>query len=75
MSAPMPPDSPAWSTPKFLLIAFVVSFVLIFALNGILNELLELGIPSGAFGAAVGVATAALLPRWKVARAFLQRRA
>lgn len=74
MSAPMPTESSAWSTPKFLLVALVVSFVVVFTLNGILNEILGLGISSAAFGAANGFLLVILLPRWSVFRRIVARR-
>ena len=54
-----------WSTPKFFLIALVVSFVVTLTLNGVLNELLGLGLPSAAFAAADGIILVlVLMPRW-----------
>jgi hypothetical protein len=74
MPAPMPSESPAWSTPKFLLAALVVSFVVMFTLNGLLNEILGLGISTAAFGAANGLLLVILLPRWSVFRRIVARR-
>ena len=57
-----------WSTPKFLLLALIVTFGVFFLGNGICNEILELGVPSYLFG---GIASLALLPmmwRWRVFR-------
>ena len=69
----MSDESPAWSTPKFLLIALATTFAVMFTLNGLLNEILDLGVPGGAFGAASGFVVAAMLPKWSWFRTRIKR--
>lgn len=70
---PMNNSAPLWSTPKFLLIVFVTSFVVVFVLNGVLNEMLSLGVPSGSFGAAIGVVVFVLMQRWSWFRTRIRK--
>jgi hypothetical protein len=57
-------NASAWSTPKFLIIAFVAGALIVFTLNLVFNVLLQLEVPTAAFGAAQGVVTVALMTRW-----------
>ncbi len=66
-------DAPAWSTPKFLVIALVTAFVVAFTVNLIFNELLHLGLGTASIGAAIGVATALVATRWSVLQDRLAR--
>ena len=64
--AHMSESSPGWSTPKFFLILFAVALVTAFTINAVFNELLQLELGGASIGAAIGVITVLLLPRWSV---------
>lgn len=74
MDTPTSPPA-AWSTPKFLAIAFVVEFAAMFATNGIFNVILGWNLPSWAIGIPATVLLLVLLPRWRVFRERMQPRA
>ena len=67
-------NASAWSTSKFLIIAFVAGAVVIFTLNLVFNVLLHLEVPTAAFGAAQGVVTVALMTRWQWFRERILKR-
>lgn len=69
----MPIEMASWSTTKFVLIAFAAAFATAFVLNGVLNELLHLGVPSGSFGAAIGVVVALMFVHWTRVRAAAKK--
>lgn len=66
-------EDPTWSTPKFLLVAFVVTLVVMFTSNAVLNVWLNLDVSPSLFGAPAGVVLVFLLPRWRAFRQLRER--